>query len=73
MSCSAFVVPQVFSMSMVQFDSVLDVSDAESASGVKRGVIKCDSSFIRKRLVKNFCGFVLDVDLLEVEAVRPLY
>lgn len=38
MSCSASVVPQVFSMSMAQFVSVLDVSDAESDNGIKRGV-----------------------------------
>lgn len=38
MSCSASVVPQVFSMSMSQFVSVLDVSDAESDNGIKRGV-----------------------------------
>lgn len=38
MSCSASVVPQVFSMSMAQFVSVLDVSDAESDGGGKNGV-----------------------------------
>ena len=38
MSCSAAVVPQVFSMSMAQFVSVLDGSDAESDNGIKRRV-----------------------------------
>ena len=29
---------------MAQFASVLDVSDAESDSGVREGVVKCDSA-----------------------------
>ena len=56
MSCSASVVPQVFSISMAQFVSVLDVSDAESDNGIKRGVWSNVTVwfYLRRRLAEGF-------------------
>ena len=70
-SCSASVVPQV---SLRQWPNLIvfwNVSDAERDSRVDEGVVKCDSRFyLRRRLVEDFCEFVLDL-IRSVEAVGP--
>lgn len=60
-------------MSMAQFVSVLDVSDAESDNGIKRGVWSNVTVwfYLRRRLAEDFCEFVLDFDLPETEPVGP--
>ena len=56
MTCSAPVVPQVFSMSMAQILSVLDVSDAESDSRDKTRVWSNVTVwfYLRRRLAEGF-------------------
>ena len=67
--------PQIFSMSIAQFVSVLDGSDAESNNGIKRGVWSNVTVwfYLRRRLVKDFCEFVFGLDWPAVKAVGPLY